>query len=345
MRRLALPVRRLRGQLGAGGVDDLALGLEHLRSPAAAPATRSRGRAPRARSAPGDGEVAQHVAQPDRRADPQRAPLALAGEQPGVVRAGGAGVCMSTNSLISVLTTTGCRPCGRCPAPSRTTSRPPVSSAKRRPRSSGWQRSSVPCSTSTGQVSACDSATASSSVAGRSGAWVRAARVSASVCSAHPTRSSKTLDECGSGSSTARVVVDPARDSRRATAVVDRLERLRVRARAGARRRAIATIPRTRSGCAVASSSDHLMPEHSATRNAASRAGRVEHGERVGGVHLVGVRGRTGRPVRAAVAARVDGDHPEVPGQVGHLALPLPAVDDRERPHHQQVVGPEPNTS
>ena len=31
---------------------------------------------------PGDGQVAQHVTQPDRRADPQRASLALAGEEP-----------------------------------------------------------------------------------------------------------------------------------------------------------------------------------------------------------------------------------------------------------------------
>ncbi len=49
----------------------------------------------------------------------------------------------------------------------------------------------------------------------------------------------------------------------------------------------------------------------------------------VGDVLDVGVRRRVERPVRAAVAARVDGHHPEVPREVGHLGLPHGAVHDQ----------------
>ena len=44
------------------------------------------------------------------------------------------------------------------------------------------------------------------------------------------------------------------------------------------------------------------------------------------------------RPVGAAVAARVDGDDPEVPRQVRHLGLPHPAVHDRCRPGTKTTV-------
>ena len=52
--------------------------------------------------------------------------------------------------VISRVTLTGSRACGRCPEPCSWTSSPPVSSASRRPRARGWQRSSVPCTTSVG---------------------------------------------------------------------------------------------------------------------------------------------------------------------------------------------------
>ena len=59
-------------------------------------------------------------------------------------------VLCSMKSMISRLTVTGSRAWGRWPAPSSTTSSPPVSSATRRPRSSGWHRSSLPWMTSIG---------------------------------------------------------------------------------------------------------------------------------------------------------------------------------------------------
>ncbi len=40
-------------------------------------------------------------------------------------------------------------------------------------------------------------------------------------------------------------------------------------------------------------------------------------------------------PVGLAVAARVDGDHPVVPGQVGHLGLPMAGVDDAPGGHEE----------
>src|SRR6266542_2264952 len=66
----------------------------------------------------------------------------------------------------------------------------------------------------------------------------------------------------------------------------------------------------------------------------AVRARGVHHRQRVGGElgRQVGV--GPGRPVGAAVAAPVEGDHPVAPGQVGHLHPPVPRVDDR--PGRQQ---------
>ncbi len=57
-------------------------------------------------------------------------------------------------------------------------------------------------------------------------------------------------------------------------------------------------------------------------------AGRVHDRDRVG--HPLGVRVGLGRlrPVGPAVAARVDGDHLEEPGQVRHLRFPAPGVHD-----------------
>jgi hypothetical protein len=50
--------------------------------------------------------------------------------------------------------------------------------------------------------------------------------------------------------------------------------------------------------------------------------GGVEHGQRVTDEHLVGVALALGRATGAAVPARVEGDHPPVPGQRGDLPLP-----------------------
>ena len=56
--------------------------------------------------------------------------------------------------------------------------------------------------------------------------------------------------------------------------------------------------------------------------------GRVQHGQGVGGELAPPVGVEVLGPVRAAVAAGVEGDHPGVPGQVRDLALPEPGVDD-----------------
>jgi len=56
-------------------------------------------------------------------------------------------------SRMARLTTTGSLACGRCPAPSRSSSSPPgTTAAARSPLSHGWQRSSRPWMDSTGQV-------------------------------------------------------------------------------------------------------------------------------------------------------------------------------------------------
>jgi hypothetical protein len=58
--------------------------------------------------------------------------------------------------------------------------------------------------------------------------------------------------------------------------------------------------------------------------------------DRVGHELGVGVRLGAGRPARAAVAPPVEGDHPEVAGQVGDLGLPAPRVHDRPGRQQQQ---------
>src|SRR6266566_7902086 len=58
-------------------------------------------------------------------------------------------------------------------------------------------------------------------------------------------------------------------------------------------------------------------------------AGRVHDRDGVGHELGVGVGGGRLRSIRPAVAARVDGDDPRRPGQVRHLRLPGPGVDQR----------------
>ncbi len=70
-------------------------------------------------------------------------------------------------------------------------------------------------------------------------------------------------------------------------------------------------------------------PQESETSTARSVRGRVQHGQGVGRELPLGVGGGAGRAVRAAVAAPVEGEHPEVAGQVRDLRLPEPGVDDR----------------
>ena len=69
-------------------------------------------------------------------------------------------------------------------------------------------------------------------------------------------------------------------------------------------------------------------------------AGRVQHGDGVLDVLAVVVRRVAGWAVRSAVAPPLGRDHPEVPGEVGHLGLPLPHVHDGPRGKQQQCRFP-----
>ena len=89
-RGLALPVGGLRGQLSTRGVDHLAVRLQHLGHRGLGQPLDLQVGHPLAQGT-GDGEVPQHVAQSDRRADPQGPTLALSGEEPRGADRGGVG--------------------------------------------------------------------------------------------------------------------------------------------------------------------------------------------------------------------------------------------------------------
>jgi hypothetical protein len=62
---------------------------------------------------------------------------------------------------------------------------------------------------------------------------------------------------------------------------------------------------------------------------------RVEDGHRVVDIIPVPVGAELRGPTGSPVAPPLDGDHPEVPGQVRDLCLPLPGVHDRPRGEQQ----------
>ncbi len=78
-----------------------------------------------------------------------------------------------------------------------------------------------------------------------------------------------------------------------------------------------------------------LGPPRQRDEDCALGAGRVQHSERIRGELVLPVRIRVCRPVRAAVAASVEGDDPREAGEVGDLQLPVTRVDDRPRRHEQ----------
>ena len=138
-----------------------------------------------------------------------------------------------------------------------------------------------------------------------------------------------------------RVVVDPAAEVLAPLRLVDGLERTRLRRKgmhAGSDRDEPAHPVRLRGG----QQQRPLDPRTQCDHERGVRPGGVQDGCRVTGVDLVGVRGRPLGPVGPAVAARIPGDDAEVPGQEGDLALPLPAVHDRERAHEQHGRRPRP---
>ena len=124
--RLGLDVGGLVGQQRAGGVDALALGLQHardrvLRQPVDLEVGVQRAQLLR------DRDVAPRVAEADGGGDEQRALAAAAPAGPGALR----GRWRSANSRSSRLTLIGSRACGPWPEPSSVTSSPPVALRQR----------------------------------------------------------------------------------------------------------------------------------------------------------------------------------------------------------------------
>ena len=204
-----------------------------------------------------------------------------------------------------------------------------MSSATRRPRASGWQRSSDPWMTSTGQRTRPHS----SSAAGRS-VRLRPSRsaiiASGSVSSAQDTASSSCLVECGSGEQLVEEELDPRSvpalaapersgfaspnrwRRRRAPASVARLRR---RTRTPASRRCPARSPRRpliRSGTSAASRSAHGTAWQWAITTVCSNAGSVEHADQISADLVWCVAIALVRTVGAAGTRPVDGDHGEV---------------------------------
>jgi hypothetical protein len=101
-------------------------------------------------------------------------------------------------SRMSRLTSTGHRVCGRCPAPSSTTSRAPVSSATLCICSCGRHRSAPGRITRTGHRTDLSSASASARLATHISASTLTIIASPVVCNAQPIASSRCLLECGS---------------------------------------------------------------------------------------------------------------------------------------------------
>ena len=93
--------------------------------------------------------------------------------------------------------------------------------------------------------------------------------------------------------------------------------------------------PSTRSGCPAASRAT-AAPRDSDREHRPLGAGRVHHGQRVGGELVLGVAPGSG-PVGLAVAAPVEGHHAAVAREVGDLRLPVARVDDR--PGRQEQDG------
>ena len=147
---LAVDVRALAGQLGAGRVDRLAARARARRSPGPGPASRSpdpgtRGAA-RRRSRRRASAWPRPIGDETNSARRDRLVLRCHGG-----RRGGTPATRSTNSRSSRLICTGSRAVGAWPPPSIVTSSPPVSRATASPRANGMMRSSSPWTTSTGQ--------------------------------------------------------------------------------------------------------------------------------------------------------------------------------------------------
>ena len=105
---------------------------------------------------------------------------------------------------------------------------------------------------------------------------------------------------------------------------------------------AIATMPGTRRGARRRACTAQVAAQDSATSTARSVPVASSTATMSAAYSAVGVGGGTARPAGAAAAPAVEGDHPEVPGQVADLRLPEPRVDDlpgRQQHHRRAVLG------
>ena len=293
-----------------------------------------------------DRDVAPCVAEPDRRGHEERT-LGAAHAAPPRRSSRGPAQARSPKSRSIRLKGTGWRACGQWPTPRKDTSSAPVAAANAAPRSGGISPSSSPWVTSSGQRMR----PSSSRIAGssRSGASI----VSASV-SGRPSRPhERVLDLLGGVrlreaapeeelEVAAEVLLPEVPVGLRPALVLGALL-LEVEAGALGQRRG-----ERESGSHEHRAGDALRvvgrEQQRAARDravgdehAARGAGGVEHGERVLGVGPRAIVGGAIGPVGAPVAASVVGDHPEVPGEVGDLALPEAGVDDR--PGREQEQG------
>ena len=105
------------------------------------------------------------------------------------------------------------------------------------------------------------------------------------------------------------------------------------------------TAPATRSAWSAASSSapPAIAQWATNTQRAVPVASRTASASSASAVRAV-VGGAVG-PVGAAVAARVEGDHPEVPGEVGDLAFQKREWMIDQGGSRRRVCSPWPNTS
>ena len=247
----------------------------------------------------------------------------------------------AANSSISTFTFTGSRAFSPWPDPSSTTSSPPVSSATRRPRSSGVMRSRSPWIASTGQRTPDSSFSACSRVISAAGESFVCSSTERPASSAQPTQSSICFSEWGSGNISRNQNSAKPGKSRRHEA---RVKRAQPSSWPGSSSKgcsshhgwsgvsagtvgASAITPATRSGCSAAVYSAVAAPSDSPATSARSVPRGVEH--RHGVPDVAAVERRVLRPARAPAAARVERDHAEPARQIRHLGLPVARADDR----------------
>ena len=185
---------------------------------------------------------------------------------------------------------------------------------------------------------------------GRESPALRAVRIRASgvVSSAQPMQSSICLVECGSVNRCAEEELEEAAEVGEPRVAVHLVPALVVGmvgvevdvtpsvARREGQHGAMKIDPSTRSGCSAATIRCQYAPDECETTVARIDLLGVEHRNGIGGELAIVVVGGLGRAIRAAVAASVDGDHPHVACEIGHLRLPHPRVHDGPRRQEEQ---------